>query len=736
METSARSGPRFALPHGKTVARIAASPVVVIGAIVLGAFLATLVYTQRVAEFYVMPDELSYVKQALAITRSHWLVRPEDFYFSSYSQLQPLLMAPAYGLFDGLRAFDVAHALNAAAQASTAIPAYLLARRVLPWRPAAYLVALLTVITPWAAMSGSMMSENATYPASVWGALAVQHAIVRPSIRADLLALAGIGLAFFGRSQFYLLAVALALAIVLHEIGYRLATTPRDQWRASARAGAIAAVRGHPVLVGAGALAIVVALGTNIFKSALGSYATVQDGQLLPPGTLDKGLELVENVVIAVACLPLALTLAWVPLALVRPRSRDQHAYAAFLLVYLPLLVVALGSFSVRFTAGPNDRYMFYILPLLFIGMLAMLLEARPNRVGILVGAGLTAWLAGTAAFALTGPSMVAPSAAFHAVMIGRTNQLGDALGVHLRAQTLIAVATVLAAIVLIVVRTRVRPALVAVAVATLIGGFTFVETVYTIKKVSDGQATVPNADIVARGWVDKAIGSNGKAATIISLIADVETSNAVLWETSFWNESVRNTFVKAQGDSFSVGAATTFQIRDDGTFTAMDGYRYLVVSNLDRRFALRGARVLAQREPMILLAVPPHVQAEWTMQASDDSGLTPIGKQTTIRVYGDGHATRKRVGVQLTPLFQAPQGYRFRLSGEGREATGFVRPHTRAVPTVDVDVPAHGFAEVHLTTLRPRKVLEGPPTSGLVALNVLTDPSAIARAQREARGG
>jgi hypothetical protein len=695
------------------------------------------VYTRRVSEFYVMPDELGYVKQAVEIARSHWLVSVHDFYFNSYSQLEPLLLAPAYGLFDGLNAFDAAHTINAAAQASAAIPAYLLARRVLPWRPAAYLVALLTVITPWAAMSGAMMSENAAYPASVWGALAVQRAIAEPSVRADLLAVAGVGLAFFGRSQFYLLGIAFVVAIVIHEVGYRLAEAPRPHdWPSLVRSGLVASVREHPALIATAALVLIAGTMTNAWDTALGSYATVQNGSLLPPGTLDKGLELVENVVIAVACVPLALTLAWVPLSLMRPRNRDQHAYAALLLVYLPLLVVALGSFSVRFTQGPNDRYMFYILPLLFVAMMAMLLERRPNRLGILVGSGLTAWLVATAAFALTTPSMVALSSAAHTPMILRSAQFGSWFGIdHLRAQTLLAVATMVAAIVLISLRPRLRPALVATATGLLIAGFTLAETVYTVKKLSDGQATIPNATIEQRAWIDKAIGPNGHAATVISLIADVETTNAVLWETSFWNEAVRNTFVMIRGDGYSVGASTGFTFDDDGRMQGVDGYPYLAVSKLDRRFRLRGARLKAQRDPMELLAVPARPQAEWTMHASDDSGLTPVGRQTTIRIFGNGRGpVRRRVAVLLTPVFQATQGYRFRLEAQGRHVEGFVARKAVAVPSVAVTVPARGSAEVRVTTLRPRQARPGPPNSGLVALDVLTDAQAIARAQRAAR--
>ncbi|MEA2358175.1 MAG: hypothetical protein QOI62_1435 [Solirubrobacteraceae bacterium] len=724
------------MQRARGIAPLLAGPWAVVGAIVLGAFVVGLVYTQRLSEFFVMPDELGYVKQAIEIARSGWLSTRGDFFFNSYSQLQPLLMAPAYALFGGLKAFDTAHAINAAVQATTAIPAYLLARRILPSRPAAYAVALLTVITPWAVMSGSMMSENAAYPASVWATLAVQRALARPSARGDLLALLGIGVAFFARSQLYLLGVAFVAAIVVHELGHRLATAPAGERRAALRAGAVAAVRGHWALIAAVACLLAIGFGTNAWTSLLGNYVTVQSGQLLPPGTLAKGFELLGNVVIAVACLPLLLTLAWVPLTLGRPADREQHAFGALLLVYLPLMVVVLGSFSVRFTAGPNDRYMFYVLPLLFVAMMAMLLDRRPNRASILVGAGLTAWLTATAPFALNVPSMVAPSGAFHAVLIGRTAQIGTALGLeHLRAQTLIAVATGMVAVVLVALRTRVRPGRVTVAAALLVIGFTLVETIYTAKKISDVQAGIPASAIEQRAWIDKALGRNGRAATVISLISDPVSASGVLWETSFWNASVRNSFVLSGAPIYEQGAVTPFHIDDDGNLVGMEGWRHLAVSTLDRRFRISGAAVEAKSDPMELLRVPPRPRVDWSMQAADDSGLTPLGGSTTIRLYArGGHAERRRIALVVAPDFQATQRYRYRLETQGRSATGSAVPKVTTVQTATVNVPARGFAEVRLVALRRRSAQAPAPGAGVVVFDVLTDRRAIAAAQRTGR--
>jgi hypothetical protein len=165
-----------------------------------------------------------------------------------------------------------------------------------------------------------------------------------------------------------------------------------------------------------------------------------------------------------------------------------------------------------------------------------------------------------------------------------------------------------------------------------------------------------------------------------------------------------------------------------------MAGFRHLAFSNLDRRFHIRGAREEARHDPMVLYAVPDNPQLEWMLTATDDSGLTPAGKTTTLRVYGDGRAERRPVAFVLTPLFQAKQGYRYTLSGAGAHAAGFVAPHRTGVAATSVDVPARGAVELRLTTQRRTPVKDEPPNSGLVVLNVLTDARAITQARASAR--
>ena len=103
----------------------------------------------------------------------------------------PIVLAPFYGGLDNVAAFTAAHAVNAVLFASAAIPAYLLARRLVSpgW---ALVVALLCVSVPWAVNAAFVMSEAAAYPVFLWAVLACHVC--------DRRALAALGRARRGRA--------------------------------------------------------------------------------------------------------------------------------------------------------------------------------------------------------------------------------------------------------------------------------------------------------------------------------------------------------------------------------------------------------------------------------------------------------------------------------------------------------------------------------------------------------
>src|SRR4051794_26217051 len=133
-----RSGGRRAGPAAVT-AWLERRPALVVAAVFAGAALVTAYYASRVSEWLVMTDELQYVKVGLGIAGTGSPVPPlRGEYYAAYNVLYPALLAPLLGLLDMPAAFRAAHVLNGILMASTAVPAYLLARAVRIDRLAAY----------------------------------------------------------------------------------------------------------------------------------------------------------------------------------------------------------------------------------------------------------------------------------------------------------------------------------------------------------------------------------------------------------------------------------------------------------------------------------------------------------------------------------------------------------------------------------------------------------------------
>ena len=249
-------------------------PVVAIVGIAFG---VTAIWARSIHTFSVMPDELGYVKQAIQIWRTALPVGPHDFYFNSWAQLLPLISAPLFGGLGMAHAYYTAHTLYAFLLASTAIPAYLLARELRLGRLAASLVAALSVAVPWMVLAGLVMTEVVAYPVFAWAVLAMVRALDAPSARRDVLAIAAIALAFFARTQFLVLGPILVVATLLHDLGPAVAASRgRGAGVALASAGrrTLAAHRVLWVFAGLGLIVLLGLVVTGSLENVLGSYIT------------------------------------------------------------------------------------------------------------------------------------------------------------------------------------------------------------------------------------------------------------------------------------------------------------------------------------------------------------------------------------------------------------------------------------------------------------------------------
>lgn len=666
-----------------------ADPILVL--IVLAGALATAWLTLRCKQYFIQPDELEYVKQARRIASQLHPVLPGDRYFSSWSQLQPLLMAPVWGMLSPNAAHEVQGLVNAVVMASTAIPAYLLGRRVIGSRWAAYGAAALTVAIPWMAAATTMMTEVAAYPAFVWAVFAAQHAVARPSPRADVMALGGVILAFAARPQLAVVGPAFLAAVVAQELRYARAGVPGRELEPR-RARVTAALRRHAVL---GLVALPAALLAVVLRARVfGGYAKqgVTDN-VLGGGVLESTREVLSYLTVGVGLLPVALAVAWLAVTVVRPSGRDQHAFAWVTLVSAVPLLLAVGSFTARIAPGINSRYVFYLAPLLFIAMAACLHDRRPLSVPIAVGSlatGLAVW---GSALAQTGPSLVSPDQTFHTVLAGRTYQLGAWVGLYqLSVPHLLGAATIAAGLLLAIARRRWWRSAAGLVAVGLVAVWCVLETGYAFRKIADTQAGVDPAFVSGRSWIDAALPAGETAQVILSDFGAPASAPAVWWDVTFWNARVDRSLVLPNLPDLQQPYPEFFHVNADGStegaaqeLTGRPGPglgrgSLFVRAVTDRTMAFAGTQILAERfgVQLMRIATPPRV--EWELRASDSTGRLALGSRGTLLVYGAGAHT---LTVRLKPDPAAQRPVRV---GIGRAAVT-LRPGSREV-TLTVPVP------------------------------------------------
>ncbi len=335
----------------------------------------------HVRDWFDMTDEMRYERLALAIARTHSLApRVHGVDIRSFSQLYPLVISPAFA--HGLVGSDLrqAHLIGAWVMASACFPAFLLARRVLARRWAAYAVAALAVCMPWILYSSLLMTEVAAYPAFLWALLAIQRTLVAGSWQRDLAALLALGLAFVARAELIVLLVVLPPALVAFTIG-RAPGRPA----ARVRRGLRDAVRDHRLLTAAYVLvaagATVLAAGSRLSSTVgvYGVYGTTSD--LLPAGLAGSFAEHAATFALGLAVLPFVVGTAWLLAGLVRPPAEpERHAFACAGSIAVVGMLAQGTEFDLRYTGYVHDRFLLYLVPVVLLAVLCAVTGTRPLR--------------------------------------------------------------------------------------------------------------------------------------------------------------------------------------------------------------------------------------------------------------------------------------------------------------------------------------------------------------------
>jgi hypothetical protein len=500
---------------------------------------------------FIFVDELIYSELAKSLVNTgSFAIRGVPVH--GYSILYPVILAPAYGLFDALpNAYAAAKATNAIAMSLAAVPAWLLARRV-AGSPLALLAAALTVAVPSMAYTATIVTENLFYPVALLFAWALVLVLERPSLRRITLLAVVLVAAVATRSQ----ALGFVAAAVLAPLVLALL-----RWD-------VRVLRPFVPLVGGTIALVVLVVGGQLLRGGslsdlLGAYGVVGEGGYDVGQVLRFWLWHVEVVTLYVCAVPVVALVVLLFHARRLPAAVQEHLAATLALVATSTLVVA--AFASRFASDRvQDRYLFFLAPLLAIVLLAWVELGAPRPTFALVGGACLAVALVTAFPYDRFVGEPARSDTFSLIPLWTVNE--HLLGSSYRL-TVLAVALALVVVLVLVPRRA------AVAVPVVLLGLFVVLS----GPVWSGQHGVLNAGRgalftgirgVDRDWIDEHVPADGDVAAVWTGLSDRFTVN----QNEFFNRAVGNVYYTSLPTPGGIGETQLTVDQRDGTFRTPDG--------------------------------------------------------------------------------------------------------------------------------------------------------------------
>ncbi|MGH3050415.1 MAG: glycosyltransferase family 39 protein, partial [Gaiellaceae bacterium] len=470
---------------------------------------------------WIMVDELIYSDMARSFAASgHFLLRGQS---AGFAPLYPLLISPVYAAIGPVSdVYQWIRAINGLLMPTAVFPAYLLARRVVK-PPAALAAAVLAVAVPALVYVGTVMTENLFYPLFLWLALALTMTLERPTVKRQVILLAVLAVSFEARQQgIVLFAAALTAPLLLAWIE-RGRPQRLKQWAPL-----------YGITVGAGLAVLVVELALGHSATAiLGKYSRTSSGGYHAWAVFRWLVLHVAELDLYVWVVPFAALIVLVANARhLDARLRAYSAAAAALSVWLVLEVAVFAS---RYSLRIEDRYLFYLAPLMVIALLAWIErgQPRPPRAAV-VAAGAAAALPGAIPFL----GLLNINAQSDTLGLQPWWYLGDVL----TGRQGIAVVAVLVSICLgaafLWLPRRFAPLLpVVVGVGFLLTWLPLELWTHSFPVNSANsykQAISPSH----ASWIDREVGRNGHVAVLWA-----GGNKLAVFENEFWNRSVREVY-------------------------------------------------------------------------------------------------------------------------------------------------------------------------------------------------
>ena len=508
---------------------------------------------------YIFVDELIYSELAKSLVDTgSFAVRGVPVH--GYSILYPALIAPAYWLFDALpNAYAAAKATNAIAMSLAAVPAWLLARRVMG-RLLALLAAVIAIAVPSMAYTATIVTENLFYPVALLFVWALVLVLERPSLRRTALLGVVLVAAVATRSQ----ALGFVAAAVLAPCLLALL-----RWDARV-------LRPFLPLVGGAVGLVVVVLAGQLLRGGsisdlLGAYSVVGEGGYDESERVIQDL-LVEIVTLYVCVIPVVALVVLLFQARRLAPALQAHLAATLAIVATSTLVVA--AFASRFASDRvQDRYLFFLAPLLAIVLLAWVELGAPRPVFALgVGAVLAVGLV-TAFPYHRFVGEPARSDTFSLIPLWTVNRylVGDSY----RLTVLVCALVFLALVVFVPARRAVAVPLALLALFVVLSQPVWAGP-HGVLRAGEG-ALFTGIRGVDRDWIDQHVHGDGSVAVLWTGRADRFTVN----QNEFFNRAVGDVYYTVAPTPGGIGETQVTADPASGTFRTATG------ATIDARYAL-----------------------------------------------------------------------------------------------------------------------------------------------------
>ncbi len=522
-----------------------------LGAIVVVSAIVRLWLVRKMAGPFIFVDELVYSElgRSLASTGS-FAIREVPVH--GYSILYPALLAPAYRAFDALpSAYAAAKAINAITMSLAAVPAWLLARRVTT-RPLALLGAALAVAVPSMAYTATIVTENLFYPVALLFAWTLVLVLERPS---------------WGRTALLAVVLVAALATRSQALGFVAATVLAPFVLALLRFDARALRPFVPLLAGIAGLVVLVVAGQMLrgrsLSELLGAYSVVGESGYDVGQVLRFWLWHVELVTLYVCVVPVVALVVLVCRARRLEHRLQEHLAATIALVATSTLVVA--AFASRFASDRvQDRYLFFLAPLLAIVLLAWVALDAPRPLVSLVAGSVIAVAAVTAFPYVRFIGEPAKSDTFSLIPLWTAN--AHLLGGSYWVTVLVAALALVALMVLVPTRLAVAVPVALLGLFVVLSGPVW-SGPHGVLHAGEG-ALYTGIRGVPRDWIDRSVPAGARVAVLWTGRADRFTVN----QNEFFNRSVGDVYYTAEPTPGGIGETPVSADPRDGVLRTAEG--------------------------------------------------------------------------------------------------------------------------------------------------------------------